>query len=42
MSLSFELISTNPTIGLIVYSTKIKKRGVLLPKEAGDLFKLKW
>jgi integrase len=37
-----ELIPADPTIGLIGYSTKTKKRGVLTPQEAGDLFKLDW
>jgi integrase len=37
-----ELIPADPTIGLTGYSTKAKKRGVLSPKEAGDLFKLEW
>jgi integrase len=37
-----ELIPGDPTIGLTGYSTKAKKRGVLSPKEAGDLFKLEW
>ncbi|WP_026043581.1 tyrosine-type recombinase/integrase [Treponema primitia] len=37
-----ELIPNDPTIGLTGYSTKAKKRGVLSPKEAEDLFKLDW
>jgi integrase len=39
---SNELIPADPTIGLTGYSTKAKKRGVLSPKEAEDLFKLEW
>jgi integrase len=37
-----ELIPSDPTIGLTGYSTKAKKRGVLTPKEAEDLFALEW
>jgi integrase len=37
-----ELIPTDPTIGLSGYSTKAKKRGVLTPQEAKDLFGLEW
>jgi integrase len=37
-----ELIPADPTIGLTGYSTKGKKRGVLTPKEAEDLFRLEW
>jgi integrase len=37
-----ELIPADPTIGLTGYSTKAKKRGVLTPKEAEDLFRLEW
>jgi integrase len=37
-----ELIPADPTIGLTGYSTKGKKRGVLTPQEAADLFKLEW
>jgi integrase len=37
-----ELIPTDPTIGLTGYSTKTKKRGVLTPEEARDLFNLEW
>ncbi|GHV75076.1 hypothetical protein AGMMS49940_23780 [Spirochaetia bacterium] len=37
-----EYIPSDPTIGLTGYSTKAKKRGVLSPKEAEDLFKLEW
>ncbi|GHU13791.1 hypothetical protein FACS1894161_4050 [Spirochaetia bacterium] len=35
-----ELIPTDPTIGLAGYTGKGKKRGVLSPKDAEDLFKL--
>ena len=37
-----ELIPADPTMGLTGYSTKPKKRGVLSPQEAADLFKLEW
>jgi integrase len=37
-----ELIPADPAIGLTGYSTKGKKRGVLTPQEAEDLFKLEW
>jgi integrase len=37
-----EHIPTNPTIGLTEYSAKGKKRGVLSPREAAELFKLEW
>ena len=37
-----ELIHTDPTIGLTGYSAKAKKRSVLSPKEAEELFKLEW
>jgi integrase len=37
-----ELIPADPTIGLTGYTTKAKKRGILSPKEAEDLFKLDW
>jgi integrase len=36
------LIPIDPTQGLPAYSSKSKKRGVLTPKEAKDLFALKW
>jgi integrase len=37
-----ELIPIDPTIGLPGYTGKTKKRGILSPKEAEDLFKLDW
>jgi len=37
-----ELIHADPTIGLTGYSIKAKKRSVLSPKEAEELFKLDW
>jgi integrase len=37
-----DYIPSDPTIGLTGYSTKAKKRGVLSPKEAENLFKLEW
>jgi integrase len=36
------IILSNPVLGLSGYSIKAKKRGVLSPKEAADLFNLKW
>lgn len=37
-----ELINSDPTQGLAVYSNKTKKRGVLTPDEAKRLFDLRW
>jgi hypothetical protein len=37
-----ELIPSDPTIGLTGYSTRGKKRGVLSPQEAADVFQLDW
>jgi hypothetical protein len=36
------LFPPTPTIGLTGYTDQGKKRGVLSPKEAEDLFKLDW
>jgi integrase len=37
-----DYIEEDPTIGLVYYAGKAKKRGVLSPQETTDLFKLEW
>jgi integrase len=37
-----DIIEADPTVGLIPYAAKPKKRGVLSPEEAAALFRIEW